>query len=275
MRLHFISGLPRAGSTLLANILAQNPAFHVTPTSGIIDVLFHVRQVWDTIIGFKAAPDEAARLRVLHGILSSYFKPHRDKIIFDKSRSWLAHLEMIEAVMGGGVKVLVPVRDVRDVLASFEKLYRANPTRQMAQERTNYVDFQTVQGRCAVWMRPDQPVGLAVNRVQDVLARGLRDRLFFVPFEDLTRYPDTVMREAYQFLGLPPFQHDFDCVEQVTWENDEVHGMPGLHDIRREVRPVPSQWPAILGQWASNVNPVTGQLERISDARRPDTSRPS
>lgn len=33
---YFISGLPRSGSTLLANILAQNPRFHATATSGIL-----------------------------------------------------------------------------------------------------------------------------------------------------------------------------------------------------------------------------------------------
>ena len=34
---HFISGLPRSGSTLLANLLAQNPRFHSTATSGILN----------------------------------------------------------------------------------------------------------------------------------------------------------------------------------------------------------------------------------------------
>ena len=33
------SSLPRAGSTLLQNIIGQNPKFHVTPTSGMIDMM--------------------------------------------------------------------------------------------------------------------------------------------------------------------------------------------------------------------------------------------
>ena len=40
---HFISGLPRSGSSLLANVLAQNPRFCVSPTSGILDIMFMVR----------------------------------------------------------------------------------------------------------------------------------------------------------------------------------------------------------------------------------------
>ena len=37
---HFISGLPRSGSTLLAGILRQNPRFHASmssPVSGLLN----------------------------------------------------------------------------------------------------------------------------------------------------------------------------------------------------------------------------------------------
>jgi len=65
--IHFISGLPRSGSTLLANILAQNPAFHSTATNGIADVMFSVRNQWDNLIEFKASPNPEAKKRVLAG----------------------------------------------------------------------------------------------------------------------------------------------------------------------------------------------------------------
>ena len=38
-RIAFQSSLPRSGSTLLSNIVGQNPEFHVTPTSGLLDLL--------------------------------------------------------------------------------------------------------------------------------------------------------------------------------------------------------------------------------------------
>ena len=46
-RIYFLVGLPRSGSTLLANILAQHPRIHVTPTSGVVDMLVTVRNGWD------------------------------------------------------------------------------------------------------------------------------------------------------------------------------------------------------------------------------------
>jgi len=247
----FIAGLPRSGSTLLANILAQNPRFHTTSTSGIMDVMFNVRNSWDKLIEFQASPNEEAKMRVLRGILESYYTDVDKPVVFDKCRGWLSLLEMAEAVLGYKAKVLVPVRDIRDVLASFEKLWRDNSKgSQIGQESANYFKFQTAQGRCDVWLSPDQPVGLAYNRITDALVRGFTDRMFFVDFNDLTARPEQAMKGIYEFLEEEQFKHNFDHVEQVTWEDDTVHGFKGLHNIRSKVVPIAPQWSTVLGPFA-------------------------
>jgi sulfotransferase len=254
--IHLISGLPRSGSTLLANILAQNPRFHSTATSGIVDVLFGVRNHWDQLGAFRAMTDrgacEAAKLRVLRGILAAYHADCGRPVVFDKSRSWLAYLEMAEAILGRKAKVLVPVRDLRDVLASFEVLWRsASATAQAEQEAAHFFEFQTVEGRCAVWTRGDQPVGLAFNRIKDALQRGFRDRMHFVRFEELTREPRRTLGAIYEFLGEEPFAHDFANISQVTREDDRAYGPFDLHAIRARVEPSPPRWPSVLGAAAA------------------------
>lgn len=247
---YFISGLPRSGSTLLANILAQNPRFHTTGTSGIMDIIFGVRNSWDRLVEFQAAPNEPAKLRVMRGILDNYYSDVDQPVVFDKSRGWVSLLEMAEAILGHKAKVLVPVRDIRDVLASFEKLWRnTSKTTQIAQEPAFYFKFQTIQGRTDIWMQPDQPVGLAYNRISDAVQRGFGDRMLFVDFDDMTNDPKGTFKSIYKFLGEKEFDHDFDHVKQVTWEDDAVHGFKGLHDIRTKVEPMKSQWPHILGNF--------------------------
>ncbi len=248
---YFIAGLPRAGSTLLCNILAQNPRFLTTATSGIMDVMFGVRNTWDNLIEFKANPNPDAKLRVLRGILDSYYADSDKSVVFDKCRGWLSLLEMAESVLGHKAKVLVPVRDIRDVLASFEKLWReASKSKQIGQEGANYFAFQTVEGRTETWLRPDQPVGLAYNRIKDAINRGYADRMLLVDFEDLTARPEQTMQVIYEFLGEKFYRHDFENVKQVTFEDDSVHGIPNLHTIKSKVRPMPPQWPLILGPFA-------------------------
>lgn len=250
--IHFVSGLPRAGSTLLCNILAQNPKFHATATSGILDVLVSVRNQWDTLNEFKAMAHEGSerkKIAVLRGILNGYFADVDRSAVFDKSRGWLAYLELAEALLEREARVLVPVRDVREVLASFEMLYRNNIAyRQFAQEQNNYTQWQTVAGRCEIWCDQAQPVGLAYNRIKDALQRGFKERMHFVRFEDLTVNPERTMRSVYAFLDEPYYGHDFERVVQVTHEDDYVHGIPNLHTVRETVAPVPQRWRAVLGE---------------------------
>src|ERR1035437_8279050 len=206
----FISGLPRSGSTLLCNILAQNPSFHATATSGIMDIMFGVRNNWDTLVEFKACPNDGAKLRVLKGILDAYYADVKEPVVFDKCRGWLSLIEMAENVLGEKVKIIVPVRDMRDVLASFEKLWRkTSAIAQMQPESEFYYDFETVEGRVNIWLRADQPIGLAYNGLKDVFVRGFAHRLCLVDFNDLTSNPIDTMNKVYDFLGEERFTHNF------------------------------------------------------------------
>lgn len=246
--IHFIAGMPRSGSTLLANVLAQNPRFEATATSGILDAIFIIRHAWDQIVEFKTAPNESAKVNVMRAMLHGYFADSDRPVAFDKGRGWLAHLELAERLLGRNAKVLVPVRDLRDILASFEKLWRAaSAVGQIQQEHDHYGDFQSIEGRSALWLRQDQPVGLTYARIKDAIHRGFRDRLHFVHYERLTSNPRETLDAIYDFLEEPRFAHDFDHVEQLTREDDAIYRMPDLHVIRAKVQPQPSQARQLLG----------------------------
>lgn len=251
-KVYFIGGLPRSGSTLLCNILAQNPRFNATSTSGILDVMFNVRNFWDTLIEFQASPNPEGKKRVLKGILMNYHKQEKP-VVFDKSRGHLAYIEMLEHALGEKIKIIVPIRDIKSIMASFEKLHRKTAAlRQPVAERkrSDYFLAQSVRGRCEILLREDQPLGLAGSRVLDAIQRGFRDRLHFVDFDNLTSNPETTLKGIYEFLGEEYYAHDFNNVEQVTYEDDDVHGIVGLHDIRPKVEYKSPDWATILGSWA-------------------------
>jgi len=246
---HFVSGLPRAGSTLLMNLLAQNPRFHVTSTSGIYDMILDVRTVWDQLPPYRAEPDDEGKLRVLRSIYHNFHATVDRPVVFDKSRGWHGSIELAENIFQRKVKILVPVRDLRDVLSSLEKLWRKESrTSQIPSEREHQAEFATVRGRCELCMRPDQPLGMAYYTLGDAIQRGFRDRLHFVHFEQLTRHPEKTMRAVYAFLDEAYFTHNFEDVIQVTHEDDSVWGIKGLHDIRSQVRPVKSDFREVLGE---------------------------
>lgn len=246
----YISGLPRTCSTLLCNILAQNPEFYVSKaTSACHDVLFNIRNQWDRLIEHQAEGIDYERLRkVLLAALEAYHGTDK-KIVFDKGRGWVSLIEMIEFTTQKKCKIIVPVRSMPEVFASFETLWRNSAGQtQWNIEQSDFFLTQTVAGRCEVWGRSDHPVGLAYNRIKDAVARGYRDRLYFMEMDNLTADPEKEMRKIYSFIELPYFNHDFKNVVQVTKEDDiGVHRIPDLHTIRKEVKPVPPKALQVLG----------------------------
>ncbi len=252
--IYFLAGLPRSGSTLLANILAQNPAIYVTPTSGIVDMLTNVRNAWDRNDAFQATNrklSEEIKLRVLQAMLQAYFA-HTDRpICIDKNRYWMEFLEMAAALLGGRdrIKIIVTVRDLRDTVASFEQLYRkTSALGQIHQEANLALKFKTAMGRVETFVDDGQPVGRAYNAIRDAITRGWRDRMHFVDYDSLTRQPAATLSQLYAFLGHADFQHNFEHVEQTTVEDDYVYGFKDLHVIRSQVRPQLPQWNRVFDE---------------------------
>ena len=82
----------------------------------------------------------------------------------------------------------------------------------------------------------------------DAIDRGYRDRMHFIQYHDLTYNPKQTMQKIYDFLGEPYYEHDFNNVEQVTFEDDTLHGYVDLHTIQPKVEYRPSDAEKIIGK---------------------------
>lgn len=249
--IYFVAGLPRSGSTLLMNLLGQNSAHHVTPTSGLVELFVLIKNRWPEFIEFKAEGLGTVKPRVLgalRGLLSGYFAAELNagKTVFDKSRGWLQYIEPLEEALGRPVKVIVTVRDVRAIVASFEKIYRRRGIEYREPVDDAFFQCQTSEGRAEVLLNPKSVLGLTIARLRDALARGLGDRLVIVPYRALTTCPQETLSLLHQSLGLPPFTYNPKKVEQITHEDDYFHGMQ-LHTVQPKVNPpIESPWEGIL-----------------------------
>src|ERR1700733_11239192 len=94
-KIFFQSSLPRAGSTLLQNIIAQNPDFYATPTSGALELIFGARLNYTNSPEFKAQDAEQMKKAFLafsRAGLKAYYRSLTDKpCVMDKSRGWGVH----------------------------------------------------------------------------------------------------------------------------------------------------------------------------------------
>mgnify|MGYP006274297589 CR=1 FL=1 len=248
-KIRFVCSMPRSGSTLLCNLLAQNPRFYAGHTSGLIDVLFNLRNHWEGINEHKAHPMPESKKNVLKAAMAAYYQ-HLDKdIIFDKSRGWWPYLELTEEILGKKAKLLVNVRPIPDICASFEKLHRlTSKQKQPPGERgSNYYKMQTIEGRVDFWLRNDQTIGISLNRLNDAIHRGYKDRMHFIHYDKFTQQPKETMKAVYDFLEEPFYDHNYDYVEQVSSEDDAIHGYVDLHKISNKIEYRPSDAAKILG----------------------------
>lgn len=247
----FNSSMPRACSTILQNILAQNPSIHVTPTDGVLELLYGARTNLDSP-EFKAM-DDATRMRswraFCRGGLESYCASLSDRPhTCVKSRGIGIHYHWFSAFMGSPVKVVCMVRDIRAIFASMEKIFRSQQERHQSIQNHAAMRGTTTMKRCLEWLN-SQPIGLALERFRQMQLEGIDKRCLFVRAEDLTTNPAVEMSRVYGYLGLDECVHDFNNVEQVTQEDDAVFGLTmDLHKIRPVVSPLKADHLDVLGR---------------------------
>jgi sulfotransferase len=168
----------------------------------------------------------------------------------DKSRGWGIHYGFLNSFYPEP-KIVCMVRDPRAIYASMEKNYRKNPDKDPGFVNHSKMQNTTTQKRVETWSSTP-PVGLAFERIQQMLHEGIGEKVLFVKFEDLTSNPQQTMDKIYGYLNISTYQHDFDNVEQLTVEDDEVYGIYGDHNIRQKVEPVQNTYKEVLGSQTCN-----------------------
>lgn len=241
--IHFISGLPRSGSTLLGALLRQNPKIHGGMSSPVGALITRAQSGMGPRSEFAAVITDAQRRNILHALFEGYYKDiHAQKLIVDTNRLWCSKLPLV-ADLFPNAKIIVCVRDLVWIMDSFERVLRKNALGQSKMFKPQ--DALTVYTRVSSLASPGGTVGYAWNATQEAFYGEHAHRLIVVDYEALARDPKHVLDALYEKLELPPFEHDFENV--VYGEGDEFDsalGVPGLHAVGRKVRY--SERPTIL-----------------------------
>jgi sulfotransferase len=244
--------MPRSGSTLLQNILGNNPDIYATPTSGLIELLKESRKIYSGSPQFKAQDENQMKSAFLmycrYGIDGYFDGLTQRKYAIDKSRGWAINYGFLKAFYPNP-KIICMVRDLREIVASMEKNYLKYPEKTEFQLE-EHLKAINVGERITYWMKT-----LPLNtlfKLQEVIRRGWGEKMLFIRFEDLTENPEVELQKVYKYLELPYYKHDFDNIEQVTFEDDKFHGRYGDHKIQKTIKPVPLKAEKYLGEFICN-----------------------
>ncbi len=231
---HFISGLPRSGSTLLAALLLQNPRFHAGMTSPVGSLFRGMLNQLGAGSEFGSVVSKEQRRRLTRGLFESYYADQADKeVIFDTNRMWSAHMPVLMDQFPGS-KVIACVRNVAWVMDSLERRYRANPY-EITRLFNDDTERNTVYSRVETLAQANRLVGYPWTALKEAFYGEHAGSLLIVDYDLLAQAPAKVMPLIYQFLGEAEFKHDFGHVGYDAPEFDAPLGMHGLHKVRTAV----------------------------------------
>jgi sulfotransferase len=237
----FMAGLPRAGSTMLSSILNQNPSIYSGPSSPVLNTMMALEESLANDEFFNAYPKPEQAGKIIANVIQHFYSDVEKPIIVDKNRAWLNKIHYIEGYFGIKPKILIPVRNMDAVLASFISMHRRNEMQ--TNGKLNFIDEMLVkndmpltdENRCTI-LSNQGIVGMSYQAIRQALIQGHDKSMHFIEYDDLINDSNETMKRIYEFLEMDFYQHDFDNLKNVNQERDaEVYGFKDMHDVREKV----------------------------------------
>lgn len=237
---HVLAGLPRAGTTLLENILNQNSAIYASSTSHLPLVLASMTSVHTRSSEIKASSindrdDTFERLRAaMRGYCEGWYRGR--KIVFDKSRVWNHHADLLRWIWPDA-KILLCVRDLRHIFASVERRHAETAVFDVAENVLEKTAFHRADSMFA----PEGIIGQPLNGIEDLMRRR-PGNVKLIRYEDLVSDPREMLQSVYEFVELDAFDHDFENIENSAGDVDALYMHKFPHDGCGPVRKPDRDW---------------------------------
>ena len=229
-----VTGLPRAGSTLLCQMLAQHPEIQCEGLSSpLCNLVLGIRRMVGNDRFFLSQLDHSFESSYAHlsaamqGFLRGWNRDCTKKVVVDKNRAWLHAVELLLQIEPQA-KLIVCVRELGQIYGSIEAQHQRTI---LVDSMDHLADFDRA-GRADALFAKDQAIGaplISLHAVAD-LPKAVQQRLYMIRFEDLVEQPAARMSQVYSWLGLSPFQINPDKLALTgSQESDSHYGMKYLH----------------------------------------------
>lgn len=120
-------------------------------------------------------------------------------MVTDKNRAWLHCIEFL-LHLDPDAKLVVPIRELGQVYGSIEAQHQKTILFDFIDHLADFDRF----GRADQLFAKDKAIGAPLSSIQSVqdLPQSVKDRIYFVRFEDLIAKPAETMNRVYQWLGV-------------------------------------------------------------------------
>jgi sulfotransferase len=239
---YFMAGLPRAGSTVLSALLNQNPRIHSGPSSPVVPIMLELEKNFSNNELFVAYPKMDQAKQIIASVLPQFYNDVSKAVIIDKNRSWVNRPEYITGYFDIEPKIICPVRNLDEVVASFVKLCHDNPIQ--AGKPLNFIDKAIIKNgqeltdeNRASFVAGPGIIGQSFDGIKSILSKGQDKLIHFVEYDDLMDNSQETMNKIYDFLEEEHFEHDFDNITNIHRENDmNTYGIEKMHEVPSKLK---------------------------------------
>jgi hypothetical protein len=183
--------------------------------------------------------NKAQREHNLREDILSWYDWCDEPVVFDKGRGWTS-LSMVLGQIFPNSKILLMIRDPRDVFAGIERQHALDPILTDA-----VLGEDTMVSRAKVMFGPKGLIGGPIRHIEDILRRKPQNVIPVVA-EEFARNPEESMRIIYAKLREDWHPHDFDNVENVSEDVDGIYNYKFLHRGCGKVQPPDDRWQDVL-----------------------------
>ena len=264
-KFYFIAGLPRSGSTLISSILNQNDKVYSSANSPMAGMMFNLERSILASEQYNAFPKPNVMSETVLGVINGYYSDIDQNIVIDKSREWSnpEYFSVLKRNLQYQPKVILPVRSITDILASFISLVNKNPGKnnfidseiQARQEFNFYRPANDI--RCDHLMRPKGLIDNCLYGIAYAMQPENKKYFHFIEYDDLVNNTKNEIDKIYDFLELDRFNHDYYNIKNNVKEDDSIYGLIGQHDVRSSISRISIDKSSVLSDYV--INKYSGQ----------------
>jgi sulfotransferase len=263
----FMAGLPRSGSNLLTAILNQHPEVHASPQTDLLQLMYVLDQSFRNGESYQLGHYKKEYEKLPFSLLETFYGEMDKPYIIDKNRGWSTPYNIeLAAKINPNVKIITPVRNILDILASFVRLLESNRGNNLFDSEMIASQFNPMyyrnfnEARCDWLMSHNAQLERSILALSTALKPEHRNKFHFVHYDLLVENPKQTMSDLYKFLEIDNHDHDFQNIKQLNPVNtQQVFGLPQIHQVRPTMSKAKTNYESVLSEYT--INKYRGTLD--------------
>jgi sulfotransferase len=223
---HFLAGLPRSGNTLLSALLNQNPNVYSSPLSPVRQYLDTLDTMESLSSNIRNEENTRRSLNFKSSLFNKFYEDVDNPIIIDREKQWVTQrsLNLITKYITPNPKVIVTVRDVLEILASFIALQPPG------------FPVEEVCDKFMTDTHSEMP--LLLSSLRQAIQPANKGTFLILEYNEIVHNPEITMNKVYSFLEIESFNHDFQNIAKLEVDRDHLVGAnPRMHEVSPTLQP--------------------------------------